>query len=132
MNKGIGCTIRVSINDSPEQEVYIARAILNQAGLYHDFVNIVACPLCGRSQFNTTKIVQEVNNYLKDKRCHLTIAIMGCVVNGIGEANDADIAICVISSKQSVLFVKGTKIKTINNNDIINQLKIWIKKLTNK
>ena len=132
LNKGIGCTIRVSINGNPEQEVYIARAILNQAGLYHNFVNIIACPLCGRNKFNTIKIVNKVHQYLKDKKCHLSIAIMGCVVNGLGEANLADIGICIISATKSILFIKGKKVKTINNNNINSELKAYIAKFTKK
>lgn len=132
LNKGIGCTIRVSINGDQKQEVYIARALLNQAGLYYDFVNIIACPLCGRSKFNTMKIVNEINQYLKDKQCHLSVAIMGCVINGLGEANHADIAICVISATKAILFIKGKKVKTISNNDINCELKAYITMLSKK
>ena len=132
LNQGIGCTIRVSINGDPDIEVYIARAILSQAGLYHYFPNIIACPLCGRNLYNTSKIVESIDNYLKNLQCHLSIAIMGCVVNGLGESMYADIAVCIMSTKKANIYLKGKLVEIVDNNNIVMTLKKYINQFIKK
>ena len=90
---GIGDTIRVSLTDDPVQEVYAAKDILKAAGLRQDGVNIISCPTCGRTQIDLIGLVNRVDEALKDCRKPITVAVMGCVVNGPGEAREADIGI---------------------------------------
>ena len=89
----IGDTIRVSLTDDPVQEVYAAKDILKAAGLRQDGVNIISCPTCGRTQIDLIGLVSRVDEALKDCQKPITVAVMGCVVNGPGEAREADIGI---------------------------------------
>lgn len=106
---GIGDTIRVSITGDPVREVYAARAILQAAGLENDFADVISCPTCGRCMWNSAGLAERVADYVKDCKKPLKIAVMGCVVNGPGEASEADIGIagakdyCVIFKKGSLL-----------------------------
>ena len=90
---GIGDTIRVSLTDDPVEEVYAAKDILKAAGLRKEGVNIISCPTCGRTQIDLIGLVQKVDEALKDCQKPITVAVMGCVVNGPGEAREADIGI---------------------------------------
>ena len=90
---GIGDTIRVSLTDDPVEEVFAAKDILNAAGLRKEGVNIISCPTCGRTQIDLIGLVQKVDEALKACQKPLTVAVMGCVVNGPGEAREADIGI---------------------------------------
>jgi len=91
--KGIGDTIRVSLTDDPEVEVETAYAILQSLGLRRRGIEIVACPTCGRIEVDLPKVVKEVEEKLKGLEKPLKIAIMGCVVNAIGEAREADLGL---------------------------------------
>lgn len=90
---GIGDTVRVSLTDDPVREVYAARQILRACGLDKDYVELVSCPTCGRCRWNSMALAEKVQEYVKDIRVRAKIAIMGCVVNGPGEARDADLGI---------------------------------------
>ena len=90
---GIGDTIRVSLTDDPVEEVYAAKDILKAAGLRKEGVNIISCPTCGRTRIDLISLVNQVDEALKDCEKPLTVAVMGCVVNGPGEAREADIGI---------------------------------------
>ncbi|MBQ8358981.1 MAG: flavodoxin-dependent (E)-4-hydroxy-3-methylbut-2-enyl-diphosphate synthase, partial [Oscillospiraceae bacterium] len=90
---GIGDTIRVSLTDDPVQEVYAAKDILKAAGLRKEGVNIISCPTCGRTRIDLISLVNRVDEALKDCQKPITVAVMGCVVNGPGEAREADIGI---------------------------------------
>ena len=90
---GIGDTIRVSLTDDPVEEVYAAKDILKAAGLRKEGVNIVSCPTCGRTRIDLIGLVKQVDEALKDCEKPITVAVMGCVVNGPGEAREADIGI---------------------------------------
>lgn len=103
---GIGDTIRVSLTADPVREVVAAKAILKAAGLRKDGVNIVSCPTCGRTQIDLIGLASRVEEALKDCRKPLTVAVMGCVVNGPGEAREADVGIAG-GDGCGVLFVKG-------------------------
>lgn len=118
---GIGDTIRVSLTADPVEEVYVAQKILKYAGLSNGGVNIVSCPTCGRTRINIIKIADEVEEALKNINKDIKVAIMGCVVNGPGEAKDADIGIAG-GDGCAVLFKKGEIIKKIPETEIVNEL----------
>ena len=103
---GIGDTIRVSLTADPVREVLAAKAILKAAGLRKDGVNIVACPTCGRTRIDLIHLASQVEDALKDCEKPITVAVMGCIVNGPGEAREADVGIAG-GENCGVLFVKG-------------------------
>ena len=104
--QGIGDTIRVSLTADPVREVYAAKAILKAAGLRQEGVNIVACPTCGRTRIDLIGLANRVEEALKDCGKPITVAVMGCIVNGPGEAREADVGIAG-GEDCGVLFVKG-------------------------
>ena len=106
---GIGDTIRVSLTDDPVEEVYAAKDILKAAGLRKEGVNIISCPTCGRTQIDLIGLVNQVDKALKDCQKPITVAVMGCVVNGPGEAREADIGIAG-GDGCGMLFEKGQQI----------------------
>ena len=106
---GIGDTIRVSLTDDPVEEVYAAKDILKAAGLRKDGVNIISCPTCGRTQIDLIGLVNQVDEALKDCQKPITVAVMGCIVNGPGEAREADIGIAG-GDGCGMLFEKGQQI----------------------
>ena len=103
---GIGDTMRVSLTADPVKEVYAAKAILKAAGLRQEGVNIVACPTCGRTRIDLIGLANQVEKALADCKKPITVAVMGCVVNGPGEAREADVGIAG-GDDCGVLFVKG-------------------------
>ena len=106
---GIGDTIRVSLTDDPVEEVYAAKDILKAAGLRKEGVNIISCPTCGRTQIDLIGLVNQVDEALKDCEKPITVAVMGCVVNGPGEAREADIGVAG-GDGCGMLFEKGKQI----------------------
>ena len=109
---GIGDTIRVSLTADPVREVYAARAILKAAGLRQEGVNIIACPTCGRTRIDLIGLANRVEEALKDCDKPITVAVMGCVVNGPGEVREADVGIAG-GEDCGVLFVKGERRETL-------------------
>ena len=103
---GIGDTLRVSLTDDPVQEVYAAKDILKAAMLRKDGVNIISCPTCGRTSIDLIGLVQKVDEALKDCEKPITVAVMGCIVNGPGEAREADIGIAGADG-WGMIFEKG-------------------------
>ena len=103
---GIGDTLRVSLTADPVEEVKLARQILQAAELRQEGVNIVSCPTCGRTQIDLIDLVNQVEQKLKDCKKPITVAVMGCVVNGPGEAREADVGIAG-GDGCGYLFVKG-------------------------
>ena len=124
---GIGDTIRVSLTDIPEKEVDAGRDILRAIGLERG-VQIVSCPTCGRTKIDLIRIAAEVENALKSVKKDIKVAVMGCVVNGPGEAADADIGIAG-GDKCAVLFKKGEIICKIPENEIVSRLVSEIDKM---
>ena len=106
---GIGDTIRVSLTDDPVEEVYAAKDILKASGLRKEGVNIISCPTCGRTQIDLIGLVNQVDEALKDCKKPITVAVMGCIVNGPGEAREADIGIAG-GDGCGMLFEKGQQI----------------------
>ena len=109
---GIGDTIRVSLTDDPVQEVYAAKDILKAAGLWKEGVNIVSCPTCGRTRIDLIGLVNQVDEALKDCQKPITVAVMGCVVNGPGEAREADIGIAG-GDGWGMIFEKGEQVEKL-------------------
>lgn len=113
---GIGDTIRVSLTDDPVKEVYAARQILRACGLDEAFVEVVSCPTCGRCAWESMKLAEKVTEFVKSYRKKAKIAVMGCVVNGPGEAKDADLGIAG-GVGRCVIFKRGEPIKTVKAED---------------
>ena len=118
---GIGDTIRVSLTDDPVQEVYAAKDILKAAGLRKQGVNIISCPTCGRTKIDLIGLVNKVEQALKDCEKPLTVAVMGCVVNGPGEAKEADIGIAG-GDGCGLLFEKGEQIAKLPYDALLDAL----------
>lgn len=125
---GIGETIRVSLTDDPVQEVYAAQQILRALGLGKDCIEVVSCPTCGRTKIDLIPIANQIAEAVKDIPAKLKVAVMGCVVNGPGEAKDADIGIAG-GDGCAVLFRKGEVIRKIPEDQIIPVLLGEIKRL---
>ncbi len=122
---GIGDTIRVSLTDDPVKEIYVAKEILSSLGLYKK-IELISCPTCGRTQYDMIPLVKKVEAYINTlPNVDLKVAIMGCVVNGPGEASEADIGIAGGNGK-AALFKYGKVIKTIEEADLFDTLKAEI------
>lgn len=122
---GIGDTIRVSLTAAPVREVYAARDILKAAGLRHDGVNIVACPTCGRTRIDLIGLANRVEEALKDCKKPITVAVMGCVVNGPGEAREADVGIAG-GDGVGMLFAKGQMLQKLPYDELLPALLSYI------
>ena len=109
---GIGDTIRVSLTDDPVEEVYAAKDILKAAGLRKEGVNIISCPTCGRTRIDLIGLVNQVDAALKDCKKPITVAVMGCVVNGPGEAREADSGIAG-GDGWGMIFEKGEQVEKL-------------------
>ena len=118
---GIGDTIRVSLTDDPVEEVYAAKDILKAAGLRREGVNIISCPTCGRTQIDLIGLVNQVDEALKDCEKPITVAVMGCVVNGPGEAREADIGIAG-GDGCGMLFEKGVQVEKLPYDQLLPAL----------
>ena len=125
---GIGDTIRVSLTDDPVEEVYAAKDILKAAGLRKEGVNIISCPTCGRTQIDLIGLVNQVDEALKDCQKPITVAVMGCVVNGPGEAREADIGIAG-GDGCGMLFEKGQQVAKLPYDELLPALLDRIKEL---
>ena len=118
---GIGDTIRVSLTDDPVEEVYAAKDILKAAGLRKEGVNIISCPTCGRTQIDLIGLVNQVDEALKNCEKPITVAVMGCVVNGPGEAREADIGIAG-GDGCGMLFEKGVQVEKLPYDQLLPAL----------
>ena len=125
---GIGDTIRVSLTDDPVEEVYAAKDILKAAGIRKEGVNIISCPTCGRTQIDLISLVNKVDEALKDCEKPITVAVMGCVVNGPGEAREADIGIAG-GDGCGMLFERGVQVKKLPYDELLPALLERIKEL---
>jgi len=119
--KGIGDTIRVSLTEDPVKEVKIGYEILQSLGIRKKSVNIISCPTCGRCEVDLSEIVKELDKRISNRNKTLTVAVMGCIVNGPGEAKEADIGIA-FNKKIGVLFRKGKLIGKYDKYIILNKL----------
>lgn len=118
---GIGDTIRVSLTDDPVEEIYAAKDILKAAGLRQEGVNIISCPTCGRTKIDLIGLVNQVDEALRDCQKPITVAVMGCIVNGPGEAREADIGIAG-GDGCGMLFEKGKQIEKLPYDQLLPAL----------
>ena len=118
---GIGDTIRVSLTDDPVEEVYAAKDILKAAGLRKEGVNIISCPTCGRTRIDLIGLVNQVDEALKNCEKPITVAVMGCVVNGPGEAREADIGIAG-GDGWGMIFEKGEQVEKLPYDQLLPAL----------
>ena len=121
LSQGIGDTIRVSLSAPPVEEIKVGEAILRSLNLRPKRLEIVSCPSCGRCQVDVVKLANKVENGLKDVSFPLRVAVMGCVVNGPGEAREADLG-CASGNGKGQIFVKGNVIKTVPEQEIVPTL----------
>ncbi len=122
LDLGIGNTIRVSLTADPILEVKAAKEILKDLKLKTNIPNLISCPTCGRIQYNMIPIAKEIEDYLSHVNKNITVAVMGCAVNGPGEAKDADLGVAG-GKGEAILFKKGKIIRKIKEKDIIEELK---------
>lgn len=125
---GIGDTLRVSLTGDPVEEVSAAREILKACGLYEKGIQFISCPTCGRTQIDLIRIANQVESELEGIEKHVKVAIMGCAVNGPGEAREADIGIAG-GKNMAILFKKGQIVRTIDEAHIVEELIKAIKEM---
>lgn len=125
LNMGIGNTIRVSLTDDPTKEINVAKEILSTCGIINK-PTLISCPTCGRTRINLIKYAKEMEKELTNIKNPFKIAVMGCSVNGIGEATDADFGIAG-GINEAVLFSKGKIIKKVKEEEAIKELLELIK-----
>lgn len=126
--RGIGDTIRVSLTDEPIKEVAAAKDILKAVGLRNDGVKIVSCPTCGRTRINLIELAKKAEDLLKACGKNITVAIMGCVVNGPGEAKEADIGVAG-GDGCGIIFKKGEILRKVPEDSLLTELMAEIDKL---
>lgn len=126
--RGIGDTLRVSLTADPVEEVTAAKKILQAAGIRRTEPDLIACPTCGRTQYDMLPIAREVERRLKDCHKPITVAVMGCVVNGPGEAAAADVGIAG-GRGEGLLFAKGKILRKVPQEQLVDELFREIEKL---
>lgn len=119
--EGIGDTIRISITGDPKDEIIAAKQLLHDIGLYPNYPTLISCPTCGRTQVNVDKIARKVMDYLSKTSKSIHVAIMGCIVNGPGEAKNADIGIAG-GKHEFVIFKNGEIIKKVKEEEVYEAL----------
>ena len=128
LREGIGDTIRVSLSDDPVEEIPVAKEILKNCNLYNKSPKLVSCPTCGRIQYDMIPIAKEMEKFLQGIEANITVAIMGCAVNGPGEAREADIGIAG-GVNEGLLFKKGEIVRKVKQEEILEVLKSEIIKM---
>ena len=122
LRQGIGDTIRVSLSDNPIEEIPVCKEILKNCNLFFKSPKLVSCPTCGRIGYDLIPIAKEIEKFLQGIESDITVAIMGCAVNGPGEAREADIGIAG-GNGEGILFKKGEIIRKIPEENIVEELK---------
>ena len=125
---GIGDTMRVSLSANPVEEIYAAKKILKAAGLRKDGPELVSCPTCGRTSIDLIGLANQVEERLKGVDKPITVAVMGCVVNGPGEASAADVGLAG-GKGEGVLFRKGEIVKKVPEDQLVDELFALIEEL---
>lgn len=123
LNQGIGDTIRVSLTGDPLEEIKSAKLILRTLGLRKGGIEVVSCPTCGRTQIDLISLANQVENMVADIPLNIKVAVMGCVVNGPGEAKEADIGIAG-GINEGLIIKKGEVIKKVPEDQLINELRL--------
>jgi (E)-4-hydroxy-3-methylbut-2-enyl-diphosphate synthase len=127
--EGIGDTLRVSVTSDPEEEIPIAYSILRALKLRERGVELISCPTCGRTEIDLIPMVEKAERMLRVVRAPLKVAIMGCVVNGPGEAREADVGIAG-GRGQGILFRKGERIAKVSESELLHQLLLQVEEIT--
>ena len=122
LNEGIGNTIRVSLTGDPVEEIKSAKLILRTLGLRQGGIEVVSCPTCGRTRIDLIGLANQVENMVQGYDLNLKVAVMGCVVNGPGEAKEADLGVCG-GKGEGLLIKKGEIIKKVPENELLGALK---------
>ena len=122
LREGIGDTLRVSLSDDPVEEILVCKEILKNCNLYRNSPKLVSCPTCGRIQYDLIPLAKKMEKFLQTVDADITVAIMGCAVNGPGEAREADIGIAG-GDKEGLLFKKGEIIRKVKQEDMFDTLK---------
>ena len=122
LREGIGDTLRVSLSDDPVEEILVCKEILKNCNLYKNSPKLVSCPTCGRIQYDLIPLAKKMEKFLQTVDADITVAIMGCAVNGPGEAREADIGIAG-GDKEGLLFKKGEIIRKVKQEDMFDTLK---------
>lgn len=128
LNEGIGDTIRVSVSGDPNDELPIAKQLLRCFDLIDGVPDLIACPTCGRIQYDMMPVVREMEDYLQHIRANITVAVMGCPVNGMQEAARADVGVAG-GYEIGMLFRKGELIRRVPQAELIDALKAEIEKI---
>ena len=131
LHKGIGDTIRVSLTGDPVEEVKAAHQILKALGLEKGGVEVVSCPTCGRTQIDLISLANQVETLVSGYSLNLKVAVMGCVVNGPGEAKEADLGIAG-GKGEGILFKKGELIRKLPERELLGALKAELDKLSSE
>jgi (E)-4-hydroxy-3-methylbut-2-enyl-diphosphate synthase len=118
---GIGDTIRISLSDDPEEEVKACCRLLHDLGLYPHYPTFISCPTCGRTSVSLIPTAKKIQEYLEENRIELTVAVMGCIVNGPGEARHADLG-CAGGNGSWVIFQKGEVIRRVIDGEIVSAM----------
>lgn len=125
---GIGDTIRISLSCDPKEEIIACKKLLHDLNLYENYPTLISCPTCGRTQVDIVKLSNEISSYLEQVNKNITVAVMGCIVNGPGEAKHADIGLAG-GKGMFALFKNGKIIKSIPEKDALQILKEEIDKM---
>jgi len=128
LSQGIGDTVRVSLTGDVVEEVKVGKEILKSLGYLNEGIQFVSCPTCGRTQIDLIKIAEEVENRIGNLNKNIKVAVMGCVVNGPGEAREADIGIAG-GNGEGLIFKKGEIFKKVKEEDLVEELLKEIEKL---
>lgn len=131
LHQGIGDTIRISVNGDPVNEIMICKQLLKCLGLIDHVPNLIACPMCGRTSYDIESVIKEIEPFLLNINSDITVAIMGCAVNGPGEAKHADIAIAG-GKDEGLLIKKGEIIEKLPTEKMVERLKEEILQMTKK
>lgn len=126
LNQGIGNTIRVSISEDPVEEIKVAREILKDLNLISDMPTLISCPTCGRIAVDMFPIVHEIEDFLQTIKAPIKVSVLGCAVNGPGEAKEADIGIACARG-EGLLFRHGVQIEKVKEELLVDRLKAEIK-----
>lgn len=126
--EGIGDTIRISLSEEPEEEVKACRRLLHDLGILPDYPTFISCPTCGRTEVNLIPLAKELERYVEEKGVCKTIAVMGCIVNGPGEAKHADLG-AAGGKGRWVIFKKGEILREVDDGKILAEMKREIDKL---
>lgn len=128
LSKGIGNTMRISLSADPVEEVKVGRELLKTFGLASNAATLIACPTCGRIEIDLISIANEVEEYIADVKAPLKVAVLGCAVNGPGEAREADIGIAGARG-EGLLFMHGKTVRKVPEETMVDELKMEIDKL---